>query len=231
MKDELIIAETNNDELKDIYDDENDFIDMLNAKKTQYSKITNEVGDLPSTFIGYIGSLIYNHYEDSIIAYAQQSVFEKRLCLELFRQLPYLVVKYNAMKYLSQLDLDKMLQTSKASSNTTEVGINGSTMMQKSASTPTGVSATPVSTSQELTLTEDAQTGKVTMTSPTGDFVDKYTNFQGKTSGVRKSDIDRTNVITRQGSYKDLIDLYNKIPNGFYDEVLSISGKHFIFVY
>lgn len=231
MKDELIIAERTNDELQDIYEDEDAFISMLNTKKTQYSKIANEVGDLPVSFINYIGSLIYNHYDDSIIAYGQKDIFEKRLCLELFRQLPYLVTKYNAMKYLSQLDLDKMLQTSKTTSKSNESGINGSTMMQKTASTPTGVSATPVSTTQEVDLQKDETTGVVTLDTPTDDFVDKYTNFQGKTSGVRKSDIDRNNEISRQGSYKDLIELYNKIPNGFYDEILSISGKHFIFVY
>ena len=62
-------------------------------------------------------------------------------------------------------------------------------------------------------------------------FADKYTNYQGKTSTGSKTSGDRSGEVLREGSIDDLLNILEKLPSSFADEITKEVSKHFELLY
>lgn len=178
-------------------------------------------------FLTKIGKSIYMYYYDDKIAYEDEEVFAYRLAndiaINVNRYFEMMKVEFYLVK--DSTTNDKWCLTTKTSSVANESGKSGSAVLQSSASTPTGVS--PSSTGSTIEM-EDTEDGKVF---ENNGYVDKYTNFQAKTNGLHKNDIDRTADVSRSGNYDVAIELLKKFPKSFMEQVLKDVSKHFIYVY
>lgn len=195
--------------------------------ETFYSYIDVDMTNTLKVFVRNICNNIYNYYYDDKIAYLDEEVFVHRLTNDIALN----VNRYFEMRkvefYLAKDSTtnDKWCLTTKTSSVANESGKSGSSVLQSSASTPTGVS--PSSTGSTIEM-EDTEDGKVF---ENNGYVDKYTNFQAKTNGLHKNDIDRTADVSRSGNYDVAIELLKKFPKSFMEQVLKDVSKHFIYVY
>lgn len=200
-----------------------------------------------SVYSTFIASAIYNAFFSDEVLYPSfnsdnetamteiKEIFMKRLGYDVAVQFPYWKRKYDyVVKLLSDDDLS-LLQTSKMTSSSQERVDNAGGVLQKSANTPTGVSLTPTDDTINI---ETEKTGDVDDTAQTTEskvettgFVDKYTNYQGKTSTASKTSGSRQGEVLREGSIKELLDVLEKLPSSFADEITKKVSKHFNIVY
>ena len=222
--------------LKDIYT-LNYFIDDISTelKHTYGRLLTPFISSLSSqnvdSAIDFIGLAIYNYYVDDLIAYDTDVVFMQRLTYDIAVKFPYWYKKLDEYGVLYK-DFN-LMQTSKMTSSSTDktnaVGGN----LQKSASTPTGVDTSSEGDTMVVTETPvgSDQTEGVESDVSTESYVEKYTNYIGKNHSTTFAKGERSSEIFREGSIKDYIEVLEKLPSSFADEITKAVSKHFIFDY
>ena len=111
-----------------------------------------------------------------------------------------------------------------SSSDTTK---SASGTLQKTATTPTGVSADTSTDSFDIEVSESS--GVMTGEVDTSGFADKYTNAQQKFANAGKVEGERSGQVLREGSIDELLNVLEKLPSSFADEITKDLQKHFIF--
>lgn len=212
-----------------------DLLDIMQQQPFTIMYMGKSFEDIQPT-LRFIIATIYGQFFEDYVAYPNdsqglaKSTFEQRLCYDLAVKLPYWTTKYNYIqKLFNDSELIILMQTSKMISNSSEDVNSVGGSMQKSASTPTGVSSTATGDEIDITLDKDDETLNTNVA--TDSFVDRYTNYQGKTNTASKTTGERSGTITRQGSIDELLKVLEKLPASFADEINEVVAKHFIFTY
>lgn len=167
-------------------------------------------------------------YKDEGGIHQGKVAFERRLAQTLVDKVSkwYLQGKIDD-ELLTKVNLDNFIITNSAITNTGELGVSGSIVEQESASTPTGITHDDSdTTSMEIV----AHTSDVTIET-TSMYQDKYTNFMGKTQGVKQNKVDRDVQSERSGNYILAMELLKAVPYSYINEVLRDVSQHFIQVY
>lgn len=181
--------------------------------------------------ISFVMSAIYGYFYEDLVAYfgeTKASVRGKlyhRLGLDLSIKLPYWYKKYAKIKNLLTTEDLSLMQTSKMTSSSSDNTDSASGTLQKTATTPTGVSTGTASDSFDITINNGTDSVETT------GFADKYTNAQQKFANATKVKGSRSGEVLREGSIDDLLKVLEKLPSSFADEVLKDMQKHFIFDY
>ena len=182
----------------------------------------------------FIASAVYGYFFGDLVAYKGEdqtevkSYFEQRLLYDIAMKIPYWYRKYNQIKKLLTTEDLSLLQTSKVVSSSTDNTASASGSLQKTATTPTGVSTGTAIDGFEVTLTLDGNKDTSVEVETEG-FADKYTNAQQKFASTSDVKGERSGTITREGSIDDLLNVLEKLPSSFADEVTRDLQKHFIF--
>lgn len=203
------------------------FGDLVNSKvdSTMAFGLTTQLSEVKS----FISKVVYGYFYDEVVSYwgedesEVKQVFEDRFFYDVNVKIGYWYRKYEQVKkLLTDADLS-MMQTSKVSSSSSDTTNSAGGSLQKTATTPTGVSS---GTSTD-TISIDLEDGEIDTTG----FVDKYTNAQQKYANASKISGERSGEILREGSIKELVDVLEKLPASFADEISRALAKHFMFVY
>ena len=187
-----------------------------------------------SEVITFLANAIWGYFYNDLVAYPIDepedfSIFLTRIGYDISVKLPYWYRKYFEIKKLLTDDDFNLMQTSKVISSSQDTTDSASGSLQKTATTPTGVSVDSATDSFDITIDADSQTANNSV--ETTGFADKYTNAQQKYANSSKILGQRSGTITREGSVDDLIKVLEKLPSSFADEVTKELGKHFIFDY
>ena len=183
-----------------------------------------------STFLTKLCNGIYREYKNDKIAYKDKDDFIYRLTNTLATNLGYYFQIHNIdFMIIKNTDEGKYILTSKVSGNSSEIGNNASAVVQSTAMTPTGVDATDTGDSIDIGIEKDDLDISADFTQDA--YANKYTNYQGKTNGVRKNIINRDNDVTRSGNYTQALDLLERLPYSYLVKVLKDCSEHFIFTY
>ena len=194
------------------------------------SSYTNSVY---STFIAY--SIYKYFYEDKVHYDGEdedevRTIFMKRLGYDVAVKFPYWKAKYDYILKLFTPTEISLLQSSKMTSESHEDVKSAGGVIQKSASTPTGVN-TGDYTGDSMELSAEESEGTLEVDVITDSFAEKYTNYQGKTSTGSKTSGDRNGEVLREGSVEDLLKVLEKLPSSFADEITKEVSKHFELLY
>lgn len=183
-----------------------------------------------STFLTKIGQGIYRFYVRDKIAYLDKDIFIERLVNTIALNMNYYFQLQKLDFMVAQVtDTSKFMLTSSLSSDTNETGSKGNVVVQSSSLTPTGVDATDTGNSMSIELTEDDDETSLETTEDA--FVNKYTNYQGKTNGVQRNHVNRNNELSRNGDYIHLADVIERLPKSYFNKLLQDVSEHFIMVY
>ena len=189
--------------------------------------------------ISFISLSIWNYYCEDLIAYPTENDDPQageqdaqyglmiRMCYDIAVKLPYWYKKYNYIKKLLTTEDLSLLQTSKMTSSSNDTTNSAGGTLQKTATTPTGVSAEGSTDSFTLEIEQDGS-GTDASVDTTG-FADKYTNAQQKFANATRVEGSRSGEILREGSIDDLLKVLEKLPSSFADEISREMQKHFIF--
>lgn len=220
--------------LSELYDTITDFVDDIklgvNTSLTM-GKDATALGEL----LTFVGNVIGGYFYDDLVAYDGEdedevgNIFIKRLCYDINLHTPYWYRKYNQIKKLLTTEDFDLLQTSMMTSSSSDRTKSAGGSLQKIATTPTGVSADSSTDEIDITIGEDSDDGENTI--DTTGFVDKYTNTQQKYANASDIKGERSGEIMREGSIKDLLDVLEKLPATFGNELSIALQKHFIFDY
>lgn len=195
---------------------------VMNLTSTQYSPVIN-----------FIASMIYGYFYDDLVAYKGEDadevkdIFTKRVSYDVCVKLPYWYKKYEMIKKLLTTEDLSLLQTSKVVSSSNDHTTSASGSLQKTATTPTGVSTDTAIDTIEIYNDPSDDLHEVT----TEGFADKYSNAQQKFANASNIKGERSGNITREGSIDDLLNILEKLPSSFGDEVTRELAHHFIFDY
>ena len=187
--------------------------------------------------LSFLSNAIYGYFYDDLVAYGgdteddARNTFEDRLVYDIAVKMPYWYRKYNQIKKLLTTEDLSLLQTSKVVSSSNDKTNSASGTLQKTATTPTGVSTGTSEDSFTLGITEDATGQIVDADVSTEGFADKYTNAQQKFANAGRVEGSRSGTITREGSIDELLKVLEKLPSSFADEITKSVQKHFIFDY
>lgn len=222
-------------ELQDLYGTADLFKSALETSVTSMGLMFSSTytSSVYSTFIAYA---IYKYFYEDKVHYTGEDIdevkttFMKRLGYDVAVKFPYWKTKYDyILKLFTPTELS-LLQSSKMTSESHEDVKSAGGVIQKSASTPTGVSTGDYTgDSMELSAVEDEGTLEVGVV--TDSFAEKYTNYQGKTSTGSKTSGDRNGEVLREGSIEDLLKILEKLPSSFADEITKEVSKHFELLY
>lgn len=196
----------------------------------------------------FICNAIYNYYFDDYIKYTGgveeydvPIMFLTRMCYDIAVKYPYWKRKYEEIQKMFSIEETNLLQTSRMKSTSQENIDSAGGVVQKSASTPTGVNTSTdtgddIDISAESNYTTDdeeptSHTGTLEVSVGSSSFADKYTNYQGKTTTGSKTSGNRSGDVLREGSPLDLIKVLEKMPSSFADEITREVSKHFEIVY
>lgn len=185
--------------------------------------------------IGFLGVAIYGYFHSDLVAYEGEDdyevgqVFIDRLAYDVAVKMPYWYRKYNQIKKLLTTEDLSLLQTSKVTSSSSDATHSAGGTLQKGATTPTGVSAT--TSPDEINITMGETSGERNNSIETNGFVDKYTNHQQKFVNASEVKGEREGEILREGSIDELLNILEKLPASFSDEITKALQKHFIFDY
>lgn len=179
-------------------------------------------------FCEALGYTIYYEYFNDKLAYKEADDFMNRICNSLVYKINkwYLQGKIDN-DLLQRVNLDHFTISNTATTSTGELGVSGSVVEQESASTPTGIVH---DNSDTTSLEMEHDSSSVSIETSSG-YQDKYTNFMGKTQGVKQNRVDRDVDSERKGNYILAMDLLKAIPYSYINEVLMEVSKHFIQVY
>ena len=190
-----------------------------------------------SELITFVGSVIYGYFYADPVAYKIDSdeipedfsVFLSRISYDINLHIPYWFKKYEYIKKLLTTSDFDLLQTSKMTSSSSDRTKSAGGSLQKIATTPTGVSADSSTDEIDITIGEDTDEGENTI--DTTGFVDKYTNTQQKYANASDIKGERSGEIMREGSIKELLEVIEKLPATFGNDISIVLQKHFIFDY
>lgn len=220
--------------LNDLYDTITDFVDGIKTGLNTYltfGKTATQLNEL----LTFVGNVIGGYFYDDVIAYEGEddtevaNIFMTRLCYDINLHIPYWFKKYEYVKKLLTTSDFDLLQTSKMTSSSTDNTKSAGGSLQKIATTPTGVSADSATDEIDIEIGEGTNEGENTI--DTTGFVDKYTNTQQKYANASEVKGARSGEVMREGSIKDLLDVLEKLPATFGDEISIVLQKHFIFDY
>ena len=225
--------------LQELYNSFTQFSSMLKTtlkanQKPFYTMLMGISLENIDTLSSFIGSAVYGYFYNDLVAYKGEElndvreVFIDRLCYDIAVKFPYWYKKYNYIKKLLTTEDLSLLQSSKMTSSSSDETDSASGSLQKVATTPTGVSATGATDS--IKIDKNAQDTKKTEITTDG-FVDKYANTQQKYASVNNVKGTREGTILREGSIDELLNVLEKLPSSFADEITKELGKHFIFDY
>ena len=190
--------------------------------------------------LDFLAVAIYGYFYNNLIAYeydpdvliwkdAMKLILAQRMCYDIAVKLPYWVKKYNMIKKLLTTEDLSLLQTSKVSSSSSDATHSAGGTLQKGATTPTGVTAE--TSPDEININMDDNEGTRENSVETNGFVDKYTNHQQKFVNASEVKGEREGEILREGSIDELLNILEKLPASFSDEITRDLQKHFIFDY
>ena len=184
--------------------------------------------------ISFVMSAVYGYFYGDLVAYAGDSKNEvkgklyHRLGLDISIKLAYWYKKYTQIKKLLTTEDLSLLQTSKMTSSSSDTTHSAGGTLQKTATTPTGVSADSSADEIDISLgSGDESANEI----DTNGFADKYSNAQQKFANAMASKGERSGEILREGSIDDLLKVLEKLPSSFATEVQKDLQKHFIFDY
>lgn len=185
--------------------------------------------------LNFITASIYGYFYDDLVVYKGetqgdvQDYFIERLSYDIAIKLPYWYKKYDQIKKLLTTDDLSLMQTSKMTSSSNDTTNSAGGTLQKTATTPSGISVEGSSDSFTLEIEQDG-TGTDASVETNG-FADKYTNAQQKFANAMRSEGFRSGEVMREGSIDDLLKVLEKLPSSFADEINRDLQKHFIFDY
>lgn len=217
-------------ELKNLYTLQQ-FSSALDTSITNSDMTMGLTSQLRAETLDFVASAIFGYFYNDLIAYTGEdqdevkSIFMNRLGYEVAVKFPYWYRKY---KYIKKLLTDEdlsLFQTSKVTSSSTDDTQSSGATIQKIATTPTGVTAT--TNPDEISIGIDNGDFEVS----TNSYAEKYTNTQQKFANGNRVMGERSGTITREGSIDDLLNVLEKLPSSFANEVTKAVGKHFIFDY
>lgn len=183
----------------------------------------------------FITSVVYGYFYEDLVAYEGDdttevsSIFSTRFCYDVGVRLPYWWRKYNQIKSLLTTTDLSLLQTSKVTSSSNDDTQSAGGSLQKGATTPTGVSTGTSTDGIDISIGSGLTEGQNDIV--TEGFVDKYTNYQQKYANASRVKGSRSGSITREGSIEDLVNVLEKLPSSFANEISMLLQKHFIFDY
>lgn len=227
--------------LENLFTEKTQFIEEMtlitkNMINGVFTYTQEELTQIEERLLNPMYMVIYDYYYNCEIAcpyYDDTQVvvnyLNRRVAQQLAIKIPSYIVRHNLQKILSSLSDERYDTTSKMLSKSSEKGVSGSSVVQSSASTPTGINVEQTGGEIKITKTTEDETTTTSIEDDT--FSSKYTNFQAKTNGVHDNDVSREGDVTRKGSLLDIITLANNLPQDFYDKVLKDVAYHFIFVY
>ena len=220
--------------LKDVIDSNTDLVDYLKQglnTSMSFGKTATQLNEV----LTFVGMVVYGYFYDDLVAYEGEDVeevqetFIDRLCYDVNVKIPYWAKKYEYVKKLLTTDDFSLLQTSKMTSSSNDKTQSAGGTLQKTATTPTGVSATGATDDINITLGEGTDEGENSV--ETNGFADKYTNAQQKFANAMLSKGERSGEILREGSIDELLNVLEKLPSSFANEINIVLQKHFIFDY
>ena len=221
--------------LETIVDTKTDFIDYIKQGLNTSMSFGMNATTL-NELLTFVGNVIYGYFYDDLVAYEGEDVeevnaiFIDRLCYDINLKVPYWYRKYNYVKkLLTDADFN-LLQTSKMTSSSTDTTKTAGGSLQKTATTPTGVSTGTAEDSIDIEISEVSDNNSISNITTTG-FADKYTNAQQKFANAGRVEGERSGEIMREGSIDELLKVLEKLPSSFADEVSIALQKHFIFDY
>ena len=221
-------------QLQELYETVTDFVDAIKTGVNTSMTFGKTATDL-NEVITFAGNVIAGYFYEDLVAYDGEdesdviSIFMPRLCYDINLHLPYWFRKYAQIKKLLTTDDFDLLQTSKMTSSSSDRTKSAGGSLQKIATTPTGVSAD--SSTDEIDITIGSGTSDGENEIDTTGFVDKYTNTQQKYANASDIKGERSGEIMREGSIKDLLEVLEKLPATFGNELSIALQKHFIFDY
>lgn len=190
--------------------------------------LDNDVAD-------FVASAIYGYFYNDLVVYEGddesdvKALFIARLGYDVGVKYLYWKRKYDYIKTLLTSDDITLLQTSKMVSSSNDLTKSAGGSLQKVATTPTGISTNPVTDGIDITIGSGTDDGENEIA--TEGFVDKYTNSQQKYANANRVEGERSGEILREGSIDELLNVLEKLPSSFADEVNRELQKHFIFDY
>lgn len=212
-----------------------EMIDEVQSKLSSYnadylSSNTTLVNSIKLLALAF-ASPIYDEYHSDRLGYLDADVFLDRMINSLMRKInKWYLQKKIQEDLISNATLEKFISNGGTKSNTKENGTNGSAVIQKSASTPTGITHNAESETIDVELSRDDETETSSMEVTDG-YADKYTNFVGKTNGLHRNEVERDTDIARSSNYGLALEILDKIPYSYISEVLSEVSQHFIQIY
>ena len=229
--------------LKQLYPEVSDFIqDFCDGYLNSDTALTSiafgqnlyDSANKPVTeFIVYA---LYGYFYDDLIAYEgedSEEVLDKlygRLGYDIAVNFAYWKKKYTYISKLLTTEDLSLLQTSKMTSSSNEKTNSASGTLQKTATTPTGVSTGSAEDSIDIEISVSSD-NETTSNITTDGFTDRYTNAQQKFANAGRVQGERSGEVLREGSIDELIKVLEKLPSSFADEVTRKLQKHFIFDY
>ena len=185
--------------------------------------------------LSFIVNTCYGLFYDDYIAYSGEdstevkNIFQKRFFYDVAIKLPYWYRKYQYVKkVLTDSDLT-LFQTSKMTSSSSDTTKSAGGTLQKTATTPTGVSATGSTDAINIDIKSGTSDGDNDI--ETDGFADKYSNAQQKFANATRVEGSREGTILREGSLDELLNVLEKLPASLGSEICKDLGKHFIFDY
>lgn len=211
------------------------FVDVVSTKVTNYNLnwltsdtiLANKIKLLVVAF----ANPIYDEYHSDSLAYLDSDTFVDRVINSIVRKVNRWYIQNKIEEGLiDNASLEKFISNGGTHSVTKEDGSTGSAVIQKSASTPTGISHNVSEEDINVGLSHDGVTDKTSMKVNDG-YEDKYTNFVGKTNGLHRNEVERDSDITRTSNYGLSLEIIDKIPYSYINSVLNEISLHFIQVY
>ena len=185
--------------------------------------------------VGFIAMSIYAYYYDDFVAYYGEDadevtdILQTRMFYDILIKMPYWYKKYETIKSLLTTSNTSLMQSSKMTSSSNDTTKSAGGTLQKTATTPTGVSATGSTDSIDIDIKSGTSDGDNDI--ETNGFADKYTNAQQKFANATRVEGSRSGNILREGSVEELLKVLEELPSSFADEITKALQKHFIFAY
>ncbi len=212
-----------------------EFVNVVSTKVTDYNLnwltsdtiLANKIKLLVVAF----ANPIYDEYHSDSLAYLDSDTFVDRVINSIVRKVNRWYIQNKIEEGLiDNASLEKFISNGGTHSVTKEDGSTGSAVIQKSASTPTGISHNVSEEDINVGLSHDDVTDKTSMKVNDG-YEDKYTNFVGKTNGLHRNEVERDSDISRTSNYGLSLEIIDKIPYSYINSVLNEVSLHFIQVY
>ena len=232
--------------LKDLYNSISTLNSALLASVNDYKESLLYDYSTPSdefaSVMNFVSGALYGYFFDDLVSYSSTELDEEdivydirnqfinRISYDIALKLPYWFRKYNAFKELL-VGEENLKQTSKMTSSSTDQTDSAGGTLQKTATTPTGVSTGTAEDKIKITFVNSMGVQDGTHNVTTDGFADKYTNAQQKFANAMTTKGNRSGEIMREGSIDEYLNVLEKLPASFGNEITKELQKHFIFDY